>query len=398
MKKKIVIVGGGYGGIRAMEKLSKEKDVEITLIDQHTYHYLQTEAYALIANEIKLTEVTVELRSLCEAHNNVQFLNDEVTSIDLHEQTLNVKHQEKPLSYDYIVIATGSRTFFPEKVPGLKEYAFGVKTLSCAFDLKQHFAKLLYELMQSHNDDTHVLNVVIGGAGLSGVEIAAEMAHYSNKYMKNNHMLGKGIKVHLIASRDSVLDGMHPYIQKSARKRLQNLGVNILFNTRIKEVKETEVLLNTGDTIDFNFMIFTGGVTSSPLASTLKCELTPKGKIITLDTLQIKGFGNAYAIGDASLIKNKYGDAVADTANAAEQTGDIVATNISASMHNKSHRTKFANLEGVLVALGGKNAAIILFDFIKVSGYLGYMLKSFITWQYKVQLDMKANKWYSKQD
>jgi len=393
MKKKIVIVGGGYGGIRVMEKLSKEKNVEVILIDQNTYHYLQTEAYAFIANAIKITEVTIELRSLCEAHDNTSFINDEVIHIDLKKKKITLNSEV--IDYDYIVIATGSKTFFPEMIPGLKEFAFGVKSLSCAFELKQHFARLLFDIMQRENaQDDYVMNIVIGGAGLSGVEIAAEAAHYSNAYMKNNHMLGKGIKVHLIASRENVLEGMNPYLQQSAKKRLEELGVEILFKTRIQEVQKEKVLLDNGEHIDFSFMIFTGGVNASALTQSLDCELNAKGKIVTTGTLNIKGYTNAFAIGDVALIKDKDGNSVADTANAAEKTGEVVAKNISCLLHNKTPKKQNTSLEGVLVALGGKYASVVLFEMFRITGYLGYLIKSLITWQYKVQLDEKAHSWY----
>ncbi|MDF1880394.1 FAD-dependent oxidoreductase [Sulfurimonas sp. MAG313] len=394
-KKRVVIIGGGYGGIRVMQRLSKVKELEVFLFDQNTYHYLQTEAYAFIANTIKITDVTVELRSLCETHKNASFINAEVTKVDLKNKSIN--YDDKTMSYDYIVIATGSKTAFPDAIKGLRDHAFGVKALSCAFKLKQHFAKLLYDIMQRDNAyDDYVMNVVIGGAGLSGVEIAAEMAHYSNAYMQNNHMLGKGIHVHLIASRENVLDGMDPYLQKVARQRLEELGVNILFKTRISELKEEKVILNNGESIDFNFMIFTGGVNVSALARSLDCKLSDKGSILVEHNLNLEGYTDAFAIGDVALIKDQHEKVVPNTAQTAEKTGDIVATNIKALLKGKKTKVQFMRIDGVLVALGGKHAAVTLFDTFKISGYIGYLLKSFITWQYKVQLDLEAKSWYKQ--
>ena len=178
MKKQLIIIGGGYGGIRAMQGLSSVKELDIVLIDQNPYHYLQTEAYALIANEVTLTDVTVDLVALCKRYKNTRYKKAAIRDIDLISKKL--KSDDEELSFDYLIIATGSCTNFPDSIAGLEQYSHGVKTLKRAFEFKQQFEQQLYERMQSEEDlFCKAFNVVIGGAGLSGVEIAAEMGHYA---------------------------------------------------------------------------------------------------------------------------------------------------------------------------------------------------------------------------
>lgn len=389
----VIIIGGGYGGIRAMQKLTKESNISITLIDRNPYHYLQTEAYALIANEATLTDVTVDLVALCKVYDNVTYLKANVKRIDLEIQC--IYFQDQHLCYDNLIIASGSHTKFPASIPGLNRYAHGVKTLQRAFLFKQQFEQQLYERMQSEDDlFCKAFNVVIGGAGLSGVEIAAEMGHFARQFVRENRMLCDGIQIYLIASRGQVLEGMPPFLQKTAQKRLKRLGVHVLYNTRISEVKEREVILNSGGTINFDFMIFAGGVEASSLTSSLKCPLNDKGQIRVERTLQILCHQNVYAVGDVAALEDAKGDSIPATANAAEKSAEIVAKNIKLQLSGQRPQHAFIHLEGILVALGGKYASVVMFDIFRVSGYLGYLFKRLITWRYKYLLDSEAFKAY----
>ena len=395
MKTKLIIIGGGYGGIRAMQGLSSVKELDIVLIDQNPYHYLQTEAYALIANEVTLTDVTVDLVALCKRYKNTRYKKATIRDIDLI--TKKVKSDDEELNFDYLIIATGSRTHFPVSIDGLEKYSHGVKTLQRAFEFKQQFEYQLYERMQSEEDlFCKAFNVVIGGAGLSGVEIAAEMGHYAKKFIHDNRMLCDGIQVYLIASGDKVLEGMNPYLQTKAQRRLGELGVKVIYNTRITEVKEDAVLLNNGTHINFDFMIFAGGVKASSLAKTLGCPLNEKGQITVHETLQVTCHKNVYAIGDVAALVDASGKVIPATANAAEQSAGVVVKNIKAQLKGERPQHAFIGLQGMMVVLGGFNAAVVLYDTFKVSGLLGYLLKKLITWRYKYLLDRHALKAYKE--
>jgi NADH dehydrogenase len=390
--KKLIIIGGGYAGLRAMQKLKSVDDLEILLIDIQAYHYLQTEVYSLIANTSKITDVTVDILSLCEYNGNAKFLRSKVTNIDFENN--KILCDVTPYSYDYLIISSGSYTNFPKAISGLKEHSVGIKSLQNAFYIKQEFAKQLYSLMSRDipQDDKH-FNIVVGGAGLSGVEIAAEMASKVNEYINLNHIDKYRLNIYLISSGESVLNGMHPYLQDNSLARLRKLGVNVLTKTRIQSVEKNIVHLNTGESIEFNYMIFTGGVTTSYYIKELNdCELSKSGQVLVDDTLQLKQHKNTYAIGDVAFLKDKDGNQAPSTAHCAEQSAEIVAKNIKLDLAGKPQENSYLKVEGVLVALGSKNAVVVLFNKYKFSGFLGYMLKSLITWSYKRSLDKDAHK------
>ena len=249
--------------------------------------------------------------------------------------------------------------------------------------------------MQSEEDlFCKAFNVVIGGAGLSGVEIAAEMGNYAQKFIHENRMMCEGIQIYLIASRDKVLDGMNPYLQKKTQERLDKLDVKVLYNTRITEVKEDAVLLSDGSSVHFDFMIFAGGVKASGIVASLGCPLNEKGQVVVDETLQVSCHQKVYAIGDVAALVDAAGNIIPATANAAEQSAGVVVNNIKAQIKGERPQHAFIGLQGMMVALGGFNAAVVLFNTFKVSGFFGYVLKRLITWRYKFLLDRHALKAY----
>ncbi|MCK5098304.1 MAG: FAD-dependent oxidoreductase, partial [Desulfobacteraceae bacterium] len=278
--KKLLILGGGTGGTIMANKMRHALDREewdITIVDKEKTHFYQPGFLFIPFGFYNKHDVVKPKNNFMPF--GVNFIIQQIDQIE-PEKNQVLLADGVVLKYDYLIIATGSRTDFPVSIDGLEKYSHGVKTLQRAFEFKQQFEYQLYERMQSEEDlFCKAFNVVIGGAGLSGVEIAAEMGHYAKQFIQDNRMLCDGIQVYLIASGERVLDGMNPYLQTKTEQRLNELGVRVIYNTRITEVKEDSVMLNNGTHIDFDFMIFAGGVKASTLAESLGCELNAKGQV-----------------------------------------------------------------------------------------------------------------------
>lgn len=374
----VVVIGGGYGGIRAVEHLSKHTNITVTLIDQNAYHYMQAEVYDFIANKVDMSHVMIDLPSLCKSFRMVEFLCDEVSGVDAAAQSVSTPTQTIP--YDYLIIATGSRTYFPDFIPGLRDYAHGVKSISAALDFKQQFERALLNRIraQTHACDVEPFNIIIGGAGLSGVEIAAEMAAYANRFYQNGNFGCRGIDVYLIDAYETILFGMDPFLIESAHERLINLGVHVWHNNRISEVRENEILLDNGKHLSFEFMIFTGGIAASTLTQYLGFETNTKGHLIVDEMLNIPAHENIYAVGDIAQALTKEGKFIPPTAQLAERSAEHAVENILRSLNNKSKRPFHFKNQGVMIALGGEYGAGLLPGGIKVKGYLAYLIKKTI--------------------
>ena len=386
----VVVIGGGYGGIRALEHLSKYTNFTVTLIDQNAYHYMQAEVYDFIANKVDMSHVMIDLPSLCKSFGLVQFLCEEVISVNSDNKT--VATSTKSISYDYLIIATGSRTYFPTFIPGLRENTHGVKSIPSALDFKQQFERSLLHRIEAQKQgcDVKPFNIVIGGAGLSGVEIAAEMAAYANHFYENGNFGCRGVEVYLIDAYETILFGMDPFLINSAHERLVQLGVHVWHNNRISEVREKSILLDSGKLLDFEFMIFTGGVCASTLTERLPFVLSAKGHIMVESDLSIKNHSDIFAIGDIANITDEHHKPLPPTAQLAERSAEHVVRNIRLSLQGKSYLPFQFKNQGVMIALGGEYGAGLLPGGIKVKGYLAYLIKKTIFWMYSAPLRRRS--------
>jgi NADH dehydrogenase len=169
----------------------------------------------------------IDLPSLCNSFRHVQFVCEEVTGIDTAAQ--NVTTPTQKIAYDQLIIATGSRTYFPPFIKGLREHTHGVKSIPSALDFNQQFERALLNRIEAQTQGCEVkpFNIVIGGAGLSGVEIAAEMAAYANHFYQNGNFGCRGVDVYLIDAYESILFGMDPFLIQNSHERLVQLGVHV---------------------------------------------------------------------------------------------------------------------------------------------------------------------------
>lgn len=391
----IVVIGGGYGGLRAIEHLSKNTEIKITLIDKDHYHYMQTESYGYIAGRFDITDVALDLESWSQGFDGqVTFICTKVEDIDFDNNRLLCT--DDTISYDKVIIAIGAKTHFYSFVKGLDTHSFGVKRLERSFELRQAFEKRIEQkLTQKKVNTDGDFHIVIGGAGLSGVEIAAEMGYTLKKYKK---ILGKHahtIRITLIDASETILPGLDPYLINKSHKRLQSLGVEIMTGTYIDVVEARQIHFKEKHTLAYDFMIFTGGIHGVDLANTLNVETNTIGQFIINDDFTIGKYKNVYAIGDCIELRDSSGRLLPPTAQMAEKTASYVAKIINERSMGANHVKAFnAKMDGLFIALGGNYAVGTLYDKIKVSGVLAFLLKKLITRAYRLGLEIKVNAGY----
>lgn len=389
-----MIIGGGYGGLRAIEFLAKHQDMSITLIDKNPYHYLQTEAYGYIAGRFDVHDIAIDLEKWCRGFKNrVDFFYEKATCIDYDSQTVTTEKQQ--VSYNYLVIATGAQTNFFSFIEGLRENSYGVKNLMRAYNFRKEFENLIYKKLQNEEiNNTDEINLAIGGAGLSGVEVAAEMAHVIENYAKTLGERAKKIKIYLIDASDTILPGMSPFIITNTQKRLEKLGVNILTSAFIQKLDKSAIYFKNGEQLDYHFMIFTGGIKASDLNTNVSSEKNRINQFIPDQELNIHGTKNVFAVGDCVEIKDIRGKLLPPTAQIAEKSAEYVANTISQRIEGKAGKPFHADVSGIFVALGGKYAVGEMFGFVRVKGYTAYLLKKAITHAYFLGLHLRINAGY----
>lgn len=392
MSKKVVVIGGGYGGLRAIEFLAKHEDIDVTLIDKHPYHYLQTEAYGYIAGRFDLHDVVIDLQDWCNGfEKKINFLYDNALCIDFESQHVEVCSGK--IAYDYLIIATGAKTNFFSFIEGLREHSFGVKNLNRAHNFRVEFENLIYKKLQNE-DASQDINLTIGGAGLSGVEVAAEMANVVSVYKKTLGNRVEGIKIHLIDASKTILPGMSDFLVKSTHKRLESLGVNILTDAFIQKMDDKTIYFKNGDTLQYHFMIFTGGIKASELNESVDTQKNRISQFIPDEMLNIGTKENVFAIGDCVEIRDAKQNILPPTAQTAERSAEYVAESIRKKIDKKNIKPFDAKVLGVFIALGGNWASGELFGVIKVKGYSAYLLKKAITYAYYLGLRLRINTGY----
>ncbi len=378
MKQKIVIIGGGYGGLRAAEKLCANADTHVTLIDKNHYHYLQTEMYEFVSGRLNICDITYNLQKFSDSFSNFSFVCDKAVDI----QGKNVIGEKSNYLFDYLVIAVGTEDLLPEN---FKDYAYVVKDLSSAFELKRSFMqKLFLEVTLAGKP----VNIVIGGAGQSGVELAADIVSYAQE-CSYEAGYSCGVNVTLIEGGEIILPGSEKYIQKHAHKRLEDLGISILLNTFIEDVDEEYIHIENR-AISYDIFIFSGGTKSVSFVEKLAFPKSEDNLLQPNAYLQLAP--DIFVIGDCALILDDKKQRLAPTAQIAEQSAEYVAKYIL-----KQEKKKFeGKIYGMFTALGKHYAVGHIFHTFYLKGPLAYFIKAAITKLYAYGIKTKINSAFFK--
>ncbi|WP_373000661.1 NAD(P)/FAD-dependent oxidoreductase [Sulfurimonas sp.] len=386
---KIIVIGGGYAGLRTVERLSKNPNNEIILFDKNPYHFMQTDVYDLIANENDFAQVSVDLFTFCMGFDdNVVFYKREITNIDFKNKKIITPIQR--YSYDYLVIAVGSRTKFMPSIPGLREYAYGIKALHRAMYFKQKFEMSLFNKVEEGGTYCTPINIIIAGAGLSGVEIAAQMASFSIEFYNRNNFICRKLNIVVINAGKTILKGMDKLLVERSEKRLSELKIVVKHERKVVGLTEKNVTLSDGEVLPMDFMIFAGGVEPNGLVYELDLVKNKDAYIVTNEFFQVPQYNEVFAIGDCTTIYND-GKAVSPTADVAEQMAELCSKNISNLILKKPLIKHNIKSRGVLIALGRGYAVSKLFG-IYFKGYMAYKVKKIVEKVYAKRLDYRSSR------
>ena len=381
----IVVLGAGYGGLRLVEKLIGHPGMRITLVDRNRYHYMQTEVYGYIAGTKDVDEIAIDLERWCRGFSRpVTFLAAEATKLDPAQKSLRLG--DTTLAYDRLVIATGAKTAFPPFIRGLRDHSYGVKRLDRAFGFRHRFEEMIEKKLEG---DDEPVNIVVAGAGLSGVEVAAEMAYMLRRYEKTLGERIDEIAITLVDACETILPGMHPRLVRKSRQRLDRLGVVTKTSAFIEEVDDASIRLKNGGTLPYTFIVFTGGIEANTGFVPECFEKNRLGQLKVEADLSIPDHPDIYAVGDAADIKERHGRPLPPTAQVAEKSAEYVAGRIC----GKNRRPFRGGIDGLFIALGGPYGAAELFGF-RFSGYGAYLLKRAVTRLYDLGIRMRANAGY----
>jgi NADH dehydrogenase len=378
MKKRILILGGGFGGLYTALELDRtiagREDVEVTLVNRENFILFTPMLHEVAASDIDLTHIVNPIRKMLR---HVNFFHAEVWGIDLHNKTVRVAHSADrhvhDLPYDQLVIALGCTTNF-FRLPGLEEAAFTMKSLGDAIRVRNHLIEALeaadFECASGHRNQ--LLTVVVAGGGFSGVETIAGINDFLREATRHyKHLSNAQIRVVLVHPGPSILPELGDRLGAYTRKKLAARGVEIRVNTRVAAVRDGNVELNDGTLIETCTLIWTAGTSAHPLCSDLPCP-NERGRVKVDEFMQVEGWPGVWALGDCAVVPDPAtGKPYPPTAQHAIRQGKVLAGNIAAALDGGKKRPfRFATL-GLLAAIGRRAG---------VANILGMQFSGFIAW------------------
>ena len=360
-KPRVVILGGGFGGIATARALGKSAD--ITIVDRHNFQTFLPLLYQVSTAGLAADHVAYPIRGAIRSFNG-KFRMGSPISVDHKNKTVKLDSSEV-LPFDHLVVAVGSVTA-DFGTPGVEEFALGMKTIHEALTIRAEVMRRFEDLCR-FEDDTRFSIVVVGG-GPTGIEMAGALAELVRGPLMNDQKhAALHIDVKLLEAGPRLLPSFSPSISAKAKKSLEALGVIVSLNTAVKSVKHREIEIKDGSSIPSEVTIWAAGVKGAPVIESLSLPLD--GNRLSVDsTLAVTNYPYIWGVGDISGSKSKDGRFLPMVAPVAMQQGRFVAEQILRSSKGQELKVFKYRDKGSMATIG-RHKAVVEAGPIKFSGY-----------------------------
>ena len=372
----IVIVGAGFGGLRAARAL-KHADVRITVIDRRNYHLFQPLLYEVATAGLSPNDIAYPIRAVLRRQKNSRVFLAEVVAIDTKRR--KVVLQDGEVEYDYLILATGAgHSYFGH--PEWETYAPGLKSIEDALEIRRRIL-LAFEMAERETDEERrraLLTFVIIGGGPTGVELAGAIAEIAYTVMVQDFrsIRPQDARIILVEAGTRILPFMPESLSLKAEGALKRLGVEIVKDSPVTSVHQGRVMAGT-QTIHAGTVLWAAGVEPSPLARSLGVPLDDVGRVPVNPDLSIPGHPELFVIGDLAAFVDETGKLLPGLAAVAVQQGRHVARNIL-RMCNGLPSEPFHYVDLGTMATIGRAAAVVNFNWIMLSGFLAWVIWIFV--------------------
>ncbi|HLV69595.1 MAG TPA: NAD(P)/FAD-dependent oxidoreductase [Xanthomarina sp.] len=376
---RIVIVGGGFAGVSLVKQFAKKK-VQIVLLDKRNYHTFQPLLYQVSSSGLEPDSIAYPLRKIIKKHDNIFFRLAEVTSIDPenHQVITNIG----TLSFDYLVIATGTKTNYFGNI-AIENNSMPMKNVPQALNIRslilQNFEKAT--IANSLEEREALLNFVIVGGGPTGVELAGAIAELKNHILPRDYhdLNAKDMQIHLLEGSSRVLPPMSEHASKKALEFLEKLGVIVHCNTFVKDYNGLVVSTNNGLILETETLIWAAGVTGNPVQGLDANVLVDKANRYHVNRYnQIIGYNNIFALGDIAYMKTeRYPKGHPQVAQPAIQQGKLLGKNLIKLIEGKPLKAFEYRDKGSMATIG-RNKAVVDLKAYKFAGFFAWFVWMFV--------------------
>jgi len=377
-KQKIVIIGGGFGGIELAKKL-RNKNVDVVILDKHNYHTFQPLLYQVATGGLEADSIAFPIRKIFKGQKNLTFRVTEVEKVIPEENKLLTTIGE--IKYDHLIIATGSTSNFFGQAE-IEDNAMPMKSIPEALNLRSLILQNLEASLITKDtiNKAELLNFVVVGGGPTGVETAGALAELKKHVLKNDYseIDISNVNIYLIEGSPELLGPMSPQAQKKSQEFLEELGVIVYTAARVQSYDGKTLQLADGRNIPTATVIWSAGVKGVVLDG-LKPECIVRGNRLKVDRInKVECYANIYAIGDvAAMITNETPNGHPGVAPAAIQQGKLLAENLLKIIQGKP-TVNFKYFDKGSMATVGRNRAVVDIGKIHFQGVFAWFTWMFV--------------------
>src|SRR5499425_2167835 len=384
-KPRIVIVGGGFGGLSAA-KAFRNTPAEIILIDRTNHHLFQPLLYQVATTVLTPSQIATPIRGILRKQKNVTVILGEVTGVDKDKRCVFVSdadRQDVPLTYDYLILATGAtHSYFGRNE--FEEFAPGIKSLADA-EATRNKVLQAFELAEAEEDPSRhrdLLTFVLVGAGPTGVEMAGALAVLVKTTLKSNfrRIDPASARIVLFDMAPRVLGTFSEHLSQAAKQRLENLGVEVRLGHGVDQIDADGVVV-AGERIASKTVIWTAGVAPSPAGKWLKVETDRAGRVRIQKDLTVPGYPEVFVVGDTAALQQD-GKPLAGVAQVAMQQGRYAGKLIHSRISGITQPAPFHYFDKGTLAVVGKGFAVLQSGKIQTSGFGAWLAWAFVHLQF----------------
>jgi NADH dehydrogenase len=365
-KPKVVVLGGGFGGLAAARALYKS--AEVTVVDRHNFQTFLPLLYQVSTAGLAADHVAYPIRGALRK-TNIKFRMGSPISVDHKNSEVKLDSSEV-LKFDHLIVALGSVSA-DFGIPGVNEHALGMKTVHEALTIRAEIMRRFEDLCR-FEDDTKLSISVIGG-GPTGVEMAGAIAELIRGPLKHDKMdAAANINISIIEAGPRLLPTFAPSLSERTKKDLEKLGVKVMLNIPVKAIEHRKITLSNDSVINSEITIWAAGVKGSDAMAQLSLPTTGN-RIAVEPTMQVKNYPNVWALGDIAGAIGKDGRPLPMVAPVAIQQGKFIAKQI-ARLVAKKPLTEFKYLDKGSMATIGRNKAIVQVRGLKIAGPIAWLI------------------------
>jgi NADH dehydrogenase len=394
MKKRIVIIGGGFAGLNFAKALANNDAFELTLVDKINYNFFPPLLYQVATGFLEISSISYPFRKMLSGSKNIRFWMGELTEIVSHENKVILSNGE--LSYDYLVIATGTTTNY-FGMEGVKKNAIPMKTLEDALNMRNIMLQRTEDAANSNHlqEQEELMTIVVAGGGPTGVELSGMFAEMSKTIIQKEYpelTNVKNAKIYLVDGGSALLSPMSKDSQDETFKQIKKLGVEVMLNKQVVDYDGQTVQFKDGTLLKSRNLIWAAGVTAMRFNG-LSDEMFGRGNRLLVDEFnKIIGTENIYALGDTALMLSdkNFPNGHPQVAQPAMQQGRNLAKNLMLLSANKPQKP-FQYYDKGSMAIIGRNKAVVDIPKPKLhfNGFLAWLAWLFV---HLMSLSMPRNK------